>query len=179
MTLSFVPTQPSARFVDDECLHGMTPAWCGVCKGMDTRSVYAPTIERTLTDGPSKQDSLDKVCRILGAPRTRIGEGSSLPAAVFRAAARFADVPSGSMPVVAEAIVTKAGLVWGEDCDSRDTNSAGGSTVTRAGLALMASALEVLAASKACADCATVTLPGELVGTLCGACADARLAVAV
>ena len=158
--------------IDVECLHGMTPTWCGICKGMDTRSAYATTTNHRPDDGPSKQDLLDKVCTLIGAPRVRIGEGSSLPASVFRAAARFTDVPVGSMPEVGQRITTKAGLSWGPDCDSRTTASAGGSTVTREGLDVMILALETLAARVECSTCLATVERDEHIDGMCFGCVD-------
>lgn len=178
MTVSFIPTQRTTNHEDGECLHGMTPAWCGICKGMVARSMYATPSGRTHADGPSKQDLLDKVCSLLAIPSVRIGEGSSLPSTVFRAAARLTDVPTGSMPEIGQRIAAKAGLVWGTDCDSRDTTSAGGSTVTREGLDVLVNALETLATRVACTECGTNVTRDEHIDNLCFNCVDALTAVA-
>lgn len=178
MTQTFIPTQrPSLE--DDECRHGMTLAWCGFCNGtVAARSAYTTPSGRTHTDGPTKQELLDKVCSLLAIPSVRIGEGSSLPSGLFRAAARIIDVPVGSMPQIGQAIATKAGLAWGPDCDSRDTDSAGGSTVTREGLDVIILALETLAARVVCTGCFQTTDPTEVIDGTCFACVDAVTAIA-
>lgn len=124
--------------MDDECQHGMNPAWCGICQGHDDR---ASTDTARSPEGRPKQELLDHLCDMLGLPREPVGVGSSLPSHVFDAAATAAGVPRGSMPEIGEAIAEKAGLGWGPECDSRSTISGGGSTVTRAGLEVMLRAL--------------------------------------
>lgn len=131
---------------DEECIHGMTRAWCATC----TRTELAATSrtgEYGFHGGRSKQDLLDDVCDLLNIKRQPIGVGSSLPSDVFEAAARQAGVRVGSMPETGEAIANKAGIIWGPDCDSRGTISGGGSTVTREGLEVMFKSLRRLSRS--------------------------------
>lgn len=163
---------------DVECLHGMNPQWCGICQGMVARSAYSTPSTSSHIDGPSKQDLLDKVCHLLELPRVRIGEGSSLPSSVFRAAAKHAEVAAGSMPEIGERITVKAGLVWGLGCDSRDTTSAGGSTVTREGLDVMILALETLAARTVCVECGEATDRNEHIDGMCFECVDMQMPMA-
>jgi hypothetical protein len=131
---------------DDECVHGMTAAWCGICNGAEASSPVSRSRsgESGFHGGQSKQDLLDQLCQLLAVPRESVGRGSSLPSHVFDLAARRAGVRPGSMPEVGERIARKAGLTWGPDCDSRGTPSAGGSTVTREGLSVMNKALGML-----------------------------------
>jgi hypothetical protein len=63
---------------------------------------------------------------------------------VFSAAAVRAEVEAGSMPEVGEAIATKAGLVWGPDCDNRRTRQ-DGTVVSREGVGMVVQALKILA----------------------------------
>lgn len=130
---------------DDECIHGMSPAWCGVCSGAEAGS-SSRRGDYGFYGGESKQDLLVKVCRQLGIPTEPVGVGSSLPSHVFDEAARKTGVAPGSMPEVGERIARKAGLAWGPECDSRESISGGGSTVTRDGLSVLAEALAKLLA---------------------------------
>lgn len=95
---------------------------------------------------PTKQTSLDYICRRLGLPKMLVGDpGSSIPVDMFHgAAAQFGIDPSGQMPVVGERIALAAGLEWTADCDSRHTKSRGGSTVTRTGMRVLAQAVDIL-----------------------------------
>jgi len=63
---------------------------------------------------------------------------------VFAAAAVRAGVESSSMPDVGAAIATKAGLVWGPDCDNRRTRPSG-TVVSREGVGMVVKALRILA----------------------------------
>lgn len=118
----------------------MSSAWCGVCSGAD-KGASSRRGEYGFYGGESKQDLLDKVCRLLGIPTEPVGVGSSLPSRVFDEAAKRAGVQGGSMPEIGERIAQKAGLTWGPDCDSRGSISGGGSTVTREGLSVLVDAL--------------------------------------
>lgn len=121
----------------------MNPDWCGICLKLDG-GLPSRVGEYGFHGGQSKQELLDSLCRLLGVPTEPIGVGSSLPSHLFDRAATRAGVPHGSMPEVGEAIVRKAGLTWGADCDSRGSLSGGGSTVTREGLDVMIQALRRL-----------------------------------
>lgn len=125
---------------ESDCIHGMPRSWCGICTKADS-GVTVRTGEYGFHGGESKQDLLDKVCRLLRIPTEPVGVGSSLPSHVFEEAARQVGVPSGSMPEIGERIAARAGLEWGSDCDSRGSLSGGGSTVTREGLRVLARAL--------------------------------------
>jgi hypothetical protein len=131
---------------DEECIHGMTRAWCASCTGTEGAAA-SRTGEYGFHGGRSKQDLLDDLCDLLDIRRQPIGVGSSLPSDVFEAAARQAGVQIGSMPETGEAIANKAGLTWGPDCDSRGNLSGGGSTVTRVGLEVMLKSLRRLSRS--------------------------------
>lgn len=91
----------------------------------------------------TKQQALDRLCLALDVPRMELSRGSTIPAEIFYLAARQLGIePEGSMPVLGEAIAHAAGLSWGRDCDSRQTKSKGGSTVTLVGMNRMVEAVE-------------------------------------
>ena len=122
----------------------MNPAWCGICSA-PRGSVYS---SRTagLAGGRTKQDELDVLCDQLGLPREQIGEGSSIPSHVFDEIRDRYALPHGSMPEVAEAAATAAGLAWSSDFDSRGSRSGGGSTVTFEGMVQLNRAVATLEA---------------------------------
>lgn len=94
-----------------------------------------------------KQDYLDILTDLLDQPRFRIptGNGSSLPAYAFQAAARLAGVPYRNMPEAAELVIQAAGLQYDYSrYDSRQTQSGGGGTVSREGIATLVHAVEIL-----------------------------------
>ena len=125
----------------DECIHGMTQAWCDVCR--------APQLVNTTADrhgGRSAQLLFDDLCALLDIPRYFAGPGTA-PSRVFSAAATRADVAEGSMPEVGEAIATKAGLVWGPGCDNRHSREHG-TVVSREGVGVVVQALKILAESR-------------------------------
>ena len=92
----------------------------------------------------TKKAALRRLGKAVGFEFT-LGEGSSIPRAMFDAVADEAGVSTaGSMPIVAEKIARAAGLTWGPECDSRDTPSGGGSTVTLTGMNRLIEAMERL-----------------------------------
>lgn len=125
---------------DEECIHGMTRAWCSACR------VPNPATTPPGTDpygGRSTQKLFDDLCALLDVPRYVAGPGSS-PTRVFSAAAARAEVGTGSMPEVGEAIATKAGLTWGPECDNRRSRQQG-TVVSREGVGTVVQALRILA----------------------------------
>lgn len=124
----------------DECIHGMTQAWCHVC-----RTPQLVDIADDPHGGRSAQLLFDDLCALLDIPRYFPGPGSS-PTRVFAAAAERAGVATGSMPEVGEAIATKAGLVWGPGCDNRQSR-AHGTVVSREGVGVLVQAFKTLEAS--------------------------------
>lgn len=95
----------------------------------------------------TKGDALRRIGDLLGF-KFNLSEGSTIPTALFTAAAQRAGVSDGgSMPVRGERVVQKAGLVWDSRCDSRDAPSGGGSTVTLTGLNRLLEALMTLGVS--------------------------------
>jgi hypothetical protein len=128
--------------MDEECIHGTNSEWCAICNGADRPS--SSTQGYGFHGGETKQDILNDICDELGIPRHAVGVGSSLPSEVFEQAALRGRVPVRSMPEIGEALADAAGLAWGRDCDSRDSLSGGGSTVTADGLRVMLKALRVL-----------------------------------
>jgi hypothetical protein len=129
----------------DECVHGMDPTWCATCS--ETDDALSDRVSATsFHGGERKQDVLNDITDLLGLPRYILppGGGSSLPSAVFDAAAHQAGVPTGSMPEVCESVVRKAGHAYSPSYDSRATNSGGGSTVTLEGIQALRKALLTL-----------------------------------
>jgi hypothetical protein len=95
----------------------------------------------------TKGDALRRIGDLLGY-KFDLSEGSTVPTALFTAAAQRAGVSdSGSMPVRGERVVQKAGLLWDSKCDSRNAPSGGGSTVTLTGLNRLLEALMALGVS--------------------------------
>lgn len=94
--------------------------------------------------GETKRDVLHELCDILGMPKLETYNGSSLPKEVFHEGARQAGVGIGSMPEVTERIITKAGMRYRPEYDSRGTVSGGGSTVTLEGMQALRTALRKL-----------------------------------
>ena len=125
---------------DEECIHGMTRAWCSACRA--PIAVAAPAGADPY-GGRSRQLLFDDLCELLDVPRYVPGPGST-PSRVFAAAAVRAGVESSSMPDVGAAIATKAGLVWGPDCDNRRTRPSG-TVVSREGVGMVVKALRILA----------------------------------
>lgn len=126
----------------DECIHGMNPEWCGICK--DPRGSVYSSRGSGLAGVRTKQDELDVLTDQLGLPRAQIGEGSSIPSHVFDEIRNRYALPDGSMPEVAEAAATAAGLPWSPDFDSRGSRSGGGSTVTFEGMIQLNRAVALL-----------------------------------
>lgn len=94
-----------------------------------------------------KQDYLDQLTDLLDQPCFAIPRrnGSSLPAYAFQAAARLARVPYRNMPEAAEKVILTAGLQYDHRTyDLRQTQSGGGGTVSRAGIAALVAAVEIL-----------------------------------
>ena len=128
--------------VVNECVHGMNPDWCGICKE-PRGSVYSGHGVST-AGGRTKQDELNLLCDQLRLPREPIGEGSSLPSEVFEQIQIRFGLPRGSMPEVAQSAAEAAGLPWSPEFDSRSSLSGGGSTVTFDGLVQLNRAIAAL-----------------------------------
>lgn len=128
--------------LEDECVHGMNPEWCADCLGQ--ANAGAPSMRSCPLGGVTKQEVLDEVADLLSVPRQKVSVGSSLPSEIFEAAASRVGVERGSMPAICEKIVTKAGLSYTENFDSRSSRSGGGSTVTLEGLIALRKALSFL-----------------------------------
>ena len=124
---------------DEQCIHGMTRAWCSACRAPIAAAAPAGADPY---GGRSTQLLFDDLCALLDVPRYVPGPGST-PARVFSAAAARAKVKGGSMPEVGEAIATKAGLVWSSDCDNRRTRQ-DGTVVSREGVGVVVQALRIL-----------------------------------
>jgi hypothetical protein len=87
--------------------------------------------------GETKQDVLYDFARLLGTPRRRVSKGSTEPKAALLDVVRARALPidtSISKPELAARIARALGQPWGAECDSRQTKSGGGGTVTLIGL---------------------------------------------
>lgn len=124
----------------DECLHGMARDGCARCR---TTTASAPGVKNALPSLRAKQRLLDDLCDVLGVARYADVPGGN-PSRVFAAAAARAEVEPGSMPTVAAAIATKAGLTWSERCDNRGHRREA-TMVTSEGVAVLTEALGILA----------------------------------
>ncbi len=127
---------------NDECIHGMTTAWCATCSGRN--GVAEVPIGKPLHGSRSKQNLLDDLCDDLQVARYSVRPGSTLPQRIFHAAATRAKVQHGSTLTVSAAIAAKAGLDWGPECATR-TGRKDVPTVTREGLEVVVRALGILA----------------------------------
>lgn len=128
---------------DDECIHGMTRAWCSACRTSTTTTPPSKAASDPY-GGRSRQLLYDDLCALLDVPRYVPGPGST-PSRVFSAAAAQAKVEiTGSMPEIGEAIAAKAGLTWGPGCDNGGM-SQHPTAVTRDGVGVVVQALTILA----------------------------------
>lgn len=82
-----------------------------------------------------KQRLLEEICAVAGLRPMRNSRGSSTPSKMVRALAERYGVHYDSMPATAKRISVAAGVPWdSRTCDSRLTESGGGSTVQVEGL---------------------------------------------
>jgi hypothetical protein len=133
--------------MDDRCIHDMLAGSCGLCapRAGSVDPGQGGTRSNSLRDdAPLKQESLSRLCRLLGLPGMTIGVGSSIPSDVFDSMVARFGVPDGGMPEVGQAVAKLAGVPWDPSCDSRGTLSGGGSTVTATGLARLVQAVTAL-----------------------------------
>jgi hypothetical protein len=137
----------SAAMTDGRCIHDFVQDQCALCRPRASGIDFGQGGNRSNSlrdDAPLKQESLDRLCRLLSLGPLSIGVGSSVPSEVFEELVRRFDVPHGSMPEIAEAVAQEAGVSWDASCDSRSSISGGGSTVTATGLARLVRAVERL-----------------------------------
>lgn len=90
---------------NERCPHGRYADRCSPC-----RAAVGPRtpVRGANHGGQSRQECLATLCELLGMPALPVGVGSSVPSRLFRALAERFDVPAGSMPQVAEAVVRGA-----------------------------------------------------------------------
>ena len=91
----------------------------------------------------TKQELIDAISSAAGLGTYVVGSGSTEPSAFYvdlAGALGYSDLASMPKPQIAEGIVTRAGLEWDAACDSRNSTSGGGSTVTVEGLSRLRSA---------------------------------------
>jgi hypothetical protein len=81
----------------------------------------------------SKADVSTSIAYLIRRPPRPLGPGGTEPKALFT---DILDTLGAelSKPQLAEAIARAAGVVWDESCDSRNTPSGGGDTITTKGL---------------------------------------------
>jgi hypothetical protein len=92
----------------------------------------------------TKQGIIDEVSQSLGIGPFKVGNGSSEPSEFFVEVGKALNIDGlvgSSKPEIAQKIVERMGLIWADDCDSRNSNSGGGSTVTLAGLKTLRAAV--------------------------------------
>lgn len=92
----------------------------------------------------TKQKIIDDVSSYLGIGPFKVGKGSSEPSEFLVEVGRALKIEGldrKSKPDIARQIVENMGLTWGRDCDSKDSTSGGGSTVTLAGLNVLRDAV--------------------------------------
>ncbi len=85
----------------------------------------------------TKQDVIDQIASLLGTPRRLVSTGSSEPKQIFVDIIDKLELgldSSASKPELGQRIAHALGEQWDERCDSRATESGGGSTVTLIGL---------------------------------------------
>ena len=101
--------------------------------------------------GETKQDVIDDVSQLLSIGPFQVGKGSTEPAGFFVEVAKSLGIGlSGnpSKPEIARMVVESAGMTWGTECDSRGSESGGGSTVTTIGLKRLRTAVHYLAGTR-------------------------------
>jgi len=85
----------------------------------------------------TKQQALEQLARLIDRPPRSVGMGSAEPREALAEAAEVLGIATGddwTKPQIAEAIASAGGLTWENSCDSRDSPSGGGGTVTLEGL---------------------------------------------
>jgi hypothetical protein len=105
--------------------------------------------DRQLPPEWTKQQVIDAITELIGAREMGVSRGSTEPKALFLAVHRRFGMrfdESTSKPALAQSICEVAGLTWDASCDSRNTPSGGGSTVTLEGLHRVHRAVQLLLA---------------------------------
>lgn len=95
----------------------------------------------------TKQDVIDDIVRLIGTQQMTTSTGSTEPKALLLAIHRRYGLridPSLSKPALAEAIARTGGVPWDPSCDSRQSSSGGGSTITLEGLRRLREAVQNL-----------------------------------
>ena len=100
--------------------------------------------ESHLEKNLSKQALVNEISRIaLDARQYPLSNGSSIPKSFFQDLEnRFAIPTSNGMESKAATFCDYYGVEWTPDCDSSETPSGGGGTVTKRGLEVLLSAVE-------------------------------------
>lgn len=130
--------------MSEDCRHGLNPEWCASCRGDDDRALSPGTGRNVFGNGMQAQ--VDRLCRQLDIPTVKVAADSSLPPAVFAAAAKACGVKAGTMPETAALIAGKTGLSWTTACDNRTTPKGKATAVTREGLVVLNKAVAVVLA---------------------------------
>ena len=94
----------------------------------------------------AKEDLIASIAKLVGVPNPGLGVGSSVSKDLFVGVCnRFGLDARGTMPELAQRIVTAANIPYRADLfDSRLTPSGGGSTVTLEGLQAIKAAVDKL-----------------------------------
>lgn len=93
----------------------------------------------------TKQDAINEVIRIVGGSQVHVSRGSTEPKHLFILVAQWMGLdidPHLSKPNMGRAITQAAGINWDSSCDSTQSPSGGGSTVTLEGLTRVLRAVE-------------------------------------
>jgi hypothetical protein len=94
-----------------------------------------------------KQEAVSRIAQEMGVPDRRCSIGSTEPKEIFLDVIRGYGLLIDERirkPELAEAIAHAAGLRWDDQCDSRNTPSGGGDTVTLTGLNRVLEAVTIL-----------------------------------
>lgn len=92
-----------------------------------------------------KQELVDAISDIaLGSKKYTLGRGSSIPSMFFQDLENKFGVPrSGGMDSKAATFCDYFGVAWTQECDSANSKSGGGGTVTRYGLLQLLEAVKI------------------------------------
>ena len=93
----------------------------------------------------SKQEIVDLICSLANfEQKYMLGRGSSIPSAFFYALENKFHVPvANGMHGKAAAFCDRFNVEWDASCDSFDSPSGGGGTVTKKGLVKIARAVQI------------------------------------
>ena len=105
-----------------------------------------------LIPAQDKQEAVSRIAHEMGVPDRRCSTGSTEPKKIFIDVLRGLGLSLDEhlhKPELGQAIVQAAGLNWDDQCDSRNTPSGGGDTVTLMGLNRVLEAVTIIKAQRA------------------------------